>query len=645
MNIKKQLVVALLMVFLFSPGVALADGMAIEFDPYSHSWDYSKESNQQAFINYKDGIQKMIISIGIDGQNNNRAVWLFPIPVEPQKITIDVFKDLPGLYGEEISAKVKSYLNIINQGLQASQIYTIPVLLKMLSNNMTTGFTEGALGGAEYERSTESDVSVYEHLEKEGVISEIITAKTADGIYDYLKNKGLKIEKGSIPILNNYIGKNYSFVISWITPPQEYISVSYIREVLLNYYSSCFPTSDWVSCFPDSRNINQKFIDVVNSLQSKYPEFFEAYKKSHGDERDYLESQQSNNFLQELTTIIKSDPSIIDNILSKQKGVFVTFPIKDIYFPLLPTSVYGEKIVPATIRVFGYVSPEIFSDIKNYTKVSYYEWNSPYFDNDLEKFVGKFYKGSKYSYSVENFLSLYEFLNYTKIEINAPSKFLTNDLWISNHAPIKTYYSNFIADYSIFIGIILFILSSVLAGILAGLLVFKNLRNNFKKLGVIGLSNCLTIFALIITVWFFNTKEKDKNIDLLLNEIKQKGYFWKRKLASSLLVVFFPLFLISLFFILVVLEYFIDYSKHISFEEIMFITPFISGAIVSLTLVIILRKIKVEDRELFRQLKFAKYSSWTLQPKDKMKYVFVPVFSVLFIIIAWLLTKLIGFTV
>jgi len=34
------------------------------------------------------------------------------------------------------------------------------------------------------------DVVVYEHLEKEGMISQIITAKNAFALYDYLKSKG-----------------------------------------------------------------------------------------------------------------------------------------------------------------------------------------------------------------------------------------------------------------------------------------------------------------------------------------------------------------------------------------------------------------------------------------------------------------------
>ena len=58
----------------FSPKSVLADGMVIKPDPYSDRWDYSDESNQQAFINYDNGLQKMIISVGLEGENSNGKV-------------------------------------------------------------------------------------------------------------------------------------------------------------------------------------------------------------------------------------------------------------------------------------------------------------------------------------------------------------------------------------------------------------------------------------------------------------------------------------------------------------------------------------------------------------------------------------------
>jgi len=529
---------ALLMIFSFVSKSALADGMVIMRNPYLDHWNYSYENNQQVFINYDNNLQKMIISIGLGGKNNSGVVWLFPIPSNPNKVAIDVVGNLPQLGGEEISGKAKSNLNNTTDFLQATQIYTIPLIISsMLEGNPNNGPTISGVTGASPKtkrQGTERDVVVYKHLEKEGMISEIITAKTADGLYNYLKNKGLKIESGSIPVLNNYIGKEYSFVVSWINPSKD--------------------------------------------------------------------------------------------VISGQRGIFVTFPTQDIYFPMLPTSVYGSKIIPVTIRIIGYVSPKIFQTIKNYTKTKYYigDYSSVY---DLKNF-----------YSGQN-----QNIKYTKIKINAPSNLLTDDLWISRQAPLKTYYSTFVARYPIVTTIILLILSSILTGILVGLIIFRELRKNITKLGLIGLSNCLSIFGLLMATVLISTKKKNESIDPLLAKIKQKGYVWKRKLATVLLFVYFPFLIFGAIFLNYIPQDSIsDFHRNAIIPIIISVIPLLVFLVFGL---FIRKRIKPEDKDLFEQLKLNNYSSWSFQPKDKMKIVFIPVFSISFLIISWLLVELVKFTV
>ena len=523
---------AFLSVLSFAPKPVLADGMMIRPDPYSDRWDYSDESNQQAFINYDNGLQKMIINVGFEGENSNGVVWLFPVPSDPNKVVIDVVKNLPQLNGEEISKKAKSSLDDTTEFLQTTQIYTIP--FAMLSRKAYFG--PGAPLGLE-EQGVEPDVVVYEHLEKEGITSEIITAKTATGLYDYLKSKGLKIESGSIPVLDNYIGKEYSFVASWISSPEKVIS-------------------------------------------------------------------------------------------AQNRGVFVAFPTKDIYYPMLPTSVYGSKIVPATIRIIGHVSPKVFKDIKSYTKTEYYVDNYASFADDLKNFYG----GQNQN------------IKYTKIEINAPSKFLTEDLWINNFSPIKTYYSTFVAKHPIISAIPLLIISSLITGVLAGLIAFRAFRKNIFKLGLIGLSNCLSIFGLLITTLLIGTKEKNESIEPVLAEIKQKGYFWKRRLAAILLLIDSPFLVIPLFAIPSLIEELVDlFGPGYFYTTEQLILVLVSVAVLVFSLII--RRIKPEDKNLFEQLKLNNYSSWSFQPKDRAKIIFVPLFSISFLIISWLLVKLVGFTV
>jgi len=318
----------------------------------------------------------MIISVGLEEENNRGVVWLFPVPADPNKVAVDIVKNLPGLSGEEISGKAKSNLDDTIKFLQLTQLYTIPfVSLYGTLGAIDKGTINIPLGAPqESGRGTESDVVVYEHLDKEGISSEIITAKTANGLYEYLKGKGLKIETGSIPVLNNYIGKEFSFVASWINSPEKIISDKDIKNNLYLYFSSRYR-------YP-------KFFSLVDSLKQKYPEFNQANNPT-----DYLESQQGVTVLQELTQAVQNDPSIIvdtydkNQNLANQKGVFVTFPTKEIYFPLLPTSVYDSKTVPVTIRVIGHVTPNVFQDIKSYTKTEYYVDSYASFADDLKIFI------------------------------------------------------------------------------------------------------------------------------------------------------------------------------------------------------------------------------------------------------------------
>lgn len=126
---------------------------------------------------------------------------------------------------------------------------------------------------------------------------------------------------------------------------------------------------------------------------------------------------------------------------------------------------------------------------------------------------------------------------------------------------------------------------------------------------------------MVTTTLFIRTKDNNENLKPVFDQLKQKGYFLKRRLAIFLLLVILPLLLILKILDLFGLNYF--YLK----------------LNIVLVLVLIFLKIKPEDNNLFEQLKLNNYFSWTFQPKDEMKIAFVLIFSIL--IISGLLIKLI----
>ncbi len=530
----------ILMASLFTPFFVLADGMMIRPDPYSDRWDYSSEANQQAIINYENGLEKMIISVGLYKSNSQGVVWLLPVPSEPNKVVIDIVKELPQLRGEEISGKAKSYLSGITSYLMLTQIYSfyffqLTSSFLAPSDSLTKGGVNSLGGGSS---GGETDVVVYEHLEKEGITSEIITAKTAEGLYGYLKNKGLKIESGTIPVLDQYIGKDYSFVASWISPKtiplDKIISPEEFKKNLTVYIDPGY------------------YPRLYKKLQDKY---FNEYNKPlfNWNAISYLESKDGEVALEWLVQSINEDPTLLwsaqrneemnNTSTLKQKGIFVTFPTKEIYYPLLPTSVYESKIIPATIKIIGHVSPKLFSDIKNYTKIGYYTgWFSPEDSSNTD--TVNLYKNfcQKFSSQINSY-----YIKYTKIEINAPSKVLTDDLWISSQAPLKTYYTSFVANQLLIIGIILLFVTSFITGILVGLIVFKEARSKkgIIKCGLLGLFNCFSVLGLIIATVFARTKEMKEEDKALFDQLKAKGYSTRslqyRDSRKFLFIIFFSI--------------------------------------------------------------------------------------------------------
>jgi uncharacterized integral membrane protein len=648
MKIKKQFSVFFLALLISLSGAlsVCADGMIIvKPDPYSDRWDYSDESDQQAYINYQNGLQKMIVGVKMNAAADKDAIWLFPVPADPAKVVIDIATELPQMRGEEVSGRAKMSFSNAKDFLYGSQIY--PLFFRQRSHYGSYEMDseiKSSLSLPVSDNSASQDVVVHESLDKEGMTTEIITAKTANGLYDYFKLKGLKIEAGMIPVLDGYIGKDFSFVASWINKSEMVKSGG---------------DSIWAN-YPES-SLRQLLLapelqDMLVSMTAKYP-LIGARRAGDGAVAmnleaavGYLQSSAGKPALKEFLSLagnmglieetadddtygseminssgrMMAPPSLAPNpdypvtpARQRVKGVLVMFPTDKIYFPLLPTSVYESKIVPATIKVAGYVTPELFEDIKNFSTVNYYT-------------NARFYGGQ----GNNDFFGTNKETGYTKIEINPPSKYLTSDLWIKNAAPAKTIYASLVANHPLAVSISLLIICSLLAGLLAGLALLKDMRTNIGKIFLLGASNCLSIIGLIAATFYVLPKKSEQEEAALMEKLKQKGYLWKRKTAQIL-------FLAAV--IMIAYNVFVASSNYYYAGSF----PF-TGSYFPLIIVFfgwLASRVRYEDAPLFAELEAKGYSTWTMRKKGRSRKLYIVFFSLLFLAISWLAVKLLTMTV
>jgi hypothetical protein len=216
---------------------------------------------------------------------------------------------------------------------------------------------------------------------------------------------------------------------------------------------------------------------------------------------------------------------------------------------------------------------------------------------------------------------------YTKIEINAPSKYLTEDLWIKSGAPANVSISSFIVKEWGIVLLVVLILSSVIASVLVGLFVYSGQKRNITKLIFIGLANQFSILGVFAIMSMIGMKNKNSYAEKVLVDIKKRGYYIRFMLSDI------ASFVSMVFFVVIILALFSGEGLNGGFQGYWFGLIFILS-FVCLIIGHRLKEIKPEDSSLFVELESYGYYRKTLKQKDNRKIIFIILFSIVYLLIS-----------
>lgn len=399
-----------------------ADGSIHIYD--RDRWDLATEKQQFCAINYKDGLQHMILTVDPgDELKGEKAVWIFPVPAKPEKTVIDIMKGFPALEGYDVEERASSSVSGVFGVMQATQVYTIPILVVRMAFDRIGG-TKGSAEGVE----------VYESIQKMGLTTELVSTEDGSSFADYIASKGLELTESSKLIFDEYIGKDYSFVVSWISDIEQ----------------------------------------------------FTKEKNETGRMSGYRMSKNA-------------------------IGVYVTFPTERIYYPLKPTSVYGSEKVPAVIYVLDYAEPELYPEIKADTETNYFFASRIVARGELINFFAGYEKGpirtERVAQNITQEYSIVQDVKYTKIKLNSPSKYLTQDLWIDVSTPPRIKAADIANRFAWVYGLVIFAVLSCLASLISGVIIFRRDYPSKAKFILVGLLNFLTLVGLSILTYTLNVRQ------------------------------------------------------------------------------------------------------------------------------------------
>ncbi|OYT35057.1 MAG: hypothetical protein B6U87_01035 [Candidatus Aenigmarchaeota archaeon ex4484_52] len=449
MSLKTTLI--LLFCFLFFSSYAFADGGVFYYDYDTSSWNLQDMDGQACAINYENGLENMILSVNVNNLQGEKAVWIFPVPSKPEDTKIDIVKEFPKFHGYDVEMRANKEISDTFDLMKISQIFNLNSFYffnKFIILTQTLGLKSAS--------DLDKEIQIHSHIEKTGIITELVTAKNISSLSNYLSKRELQLPDDFDLILDEYIGRDYSFVISWISDVEEFKKsqpIAYMKEVLEEKNTI--------------EEIKNTLEDFINKTETKETIIFQMALDNINDElRNYelYTYPRIKNKKNELIIKIRMRDSIIryNNALFNYKyaiRTYLSFPTDKIYFPLKTTSIYGDKEIPMLVYVINYVEPEFYKEIKEYAKVNYFLQKEYEVPNKL-----KFFFNDKNT--IKN-------LKYTKIKINSPSLYLIDDLWINDSTSTKIILKEYISKYAWFLGIILFILCSCLASMISGMVIFR----------------------------------------------------------------------------------------------------------------------------------------------------------------------------
>lgn len=195
-----------------------ADGCGFWYDYGTDRYNPLTQKSQTASIDYANGKEELLISINTRLEGD-KAVWIFPIPSEPGETDIDILKEFPEYYGDDVNSKAGYTIRGTTVPMLLSQAWLISGALMFWQMGV---FSVGGSSGMVVDGSKDSGIRIHERVEKMGLATELVEARDENAFKKYMQEKELTIPEESLLVIKEYIGKDYSFVVSWITDVERY---------------------------------------------------------------------------------------------------------------------------------------------------------------------------------------------------------------------------------------------------------------------------------------------------------------------------------------------------------------------------------------------------------------------------------------
>jgi len=222
MSIRNECVLLAAAALLALSGTVSADGKAFSSTHYA-SLVPTTQDEQRAAIAHVDGVQRMIIAVSLGLEDQDKALWVFPIPGTPDGVALDFVDTFPTFAGIDPQESAAGVVGGLATGFGLYPIFGPVGILT-------------ALGG---EAGLPMGVNVHQEVEKWGLRAEAVTAESAAALAAHLADKGAALPEQELSAFGPYLSGDYVLVLVWIASRDE------LRQEFPEYAAGASKTARW----------------------------------------------------------------------------------------------------------------------------------------------------------------------------------------------------------------------------------------------------------------------------------------------------------------------------------------------------------------------------------------------------------------
>lgn len=198
MGTRLLLLFSIALIFIAS-GESFADGKAFTRSHDASAYEPANQQDQRAVISFRDGTERLLITINYYANRDDQGLWIFPVPGTPDTVHIDLWDILPTFDGTDDRERAREIVDNTMFFMRTTHLWPLAFDLPLTMSR--------------HGNKSDDAVDVHATVEKWGLRAEAVTAPSVEALDKHLREAEQEVSAAELRAFEPYLTNDYVLVI------------------------------------------------------------------------------------------------------------------------------------------------------------------------------------------------------------------------------------------------------------------------------------------------------------------------------------------------------------------------------------------------------------------------------------------------